>query len=379
MKKILIISSLYPNKENPIRGIFVKKQVEELSKDFIVKVYASEICNNVKQFSYWDDNVEVFQTKYKFPKFFLAPFYYKRAIKKKLPKIVEEFRPDYIHIHVYQHIPELYVLAKILKHKRIFVTFHNNKQIIEIKSIRKFYYENTLKSTLKKIENIMVVSNKVNNILKPYLQESNKVYIIGNGVESVYSKIDVGKYIRLLEKNNHTFKIISVGNLIKSKGFDLLIEAVAELRLDGKDIDLTIIGVGAEKHNLQKLINKYELNEHIRLLGMLNHDVVMNLYKYFDAFVLPSWSETFGLVYLEAMLAQIPVIGVKGEGIDGVIIDGVNGFLVKPKNIFSLKNKILELQDEKYRAEIAYNGYKTVINNYTLEKIMKKIKGIYER
>ena len=170
-----------------------------------------------------------------------------------------------------------------------------------------------------------------------------------------------------------------MGNLIKSKGFDLLIEAVSELRLDGKDIDLTIIGVGAEKHNLQKLINKYELNEHIRLLGMLNHDVVMNLYKYFDAFVLPSWSETFGLVYLEAMLAQIPVIGVKGEGIDGVIIDSVNGFLVKPKNIFSLKNKILELQDEKYRAEIAYNGYKTVINNYTLEKIMKKIKGIYER
>jgi len=57
----------------------------------------------------------------------------------------------------------------------------------------------------------------------------------------------------------------------------------------------------------------------------------------------------------------------------------VNGFLVKPKNIFSLKNKILELQDKKHRAEIAYNGYKTVINNYTLEKIMIKIKGIYER
>ncbi len=379
MKKILIITSLYPNNENPIRGIFVKKQVEELSKVYDVKVYATESCNDEKTYSYGEDKIEVFQTKFRFPKFFLAPYFYKKAIKSNLPKIISSFNPDYIHIHVYQHIPELYVLSKFLKNKNIFVTFHNNKQIVEIKSFKKLFYEITLKSTLKNMDNIMVVSNKVKNILSPYLQQNNKIYVIGNGVESVFPKINKNEIEQFLPRNKDSLNLISIGNLIKSKGFDLLIEAVNNLRLAGNDIDLTIIGDGAEKQNLKDLINNYKLNEHIRLLGKIKHDVVMNLYNYYDAFVLPSWSETFGIVYLEAMLAKKPVIGVKGEGIDGVIIDGENGLLANPKDVKSLQEKILKLKDEKYRKKIAEKGYETVINNYTLEIISKKIIKIYER
>ena len=59
-----------------------------------------------------------------------------------------------------------------------------------------------------------------------------------------------------------------------------------------------------------------------------------------DIFVLPSWDEAFGVVYLEAMSFQKPVIGTIGQGISDIIIDGENGFLVPPRNIAELQKKI---------------------------------------
>lgn len=378
MKKILIITSLYPNKENSVRGIFVKKQVEELVKRYEVKVFATEISKISSYEKYIENDIEIHQTKYKFPKFVISPVYYYFAVKKNLKNLIKNYQPDIIHIHDYKHIPELFVLPMIIDFNKnnVVLTIHNNKQIAENYLFKNGFYTTTLKFSLKKYSKIIVVSKKVKNLISKYCEQS-KITIIGNGVNTDFPKIDKEHFNELLPQNKISYQIISVGNLVKTKGFDLLIQVIAKLNKSNFDINLSIIGDGIEKRNLQKLILENKSENKIRLLGRVEHDIVMNLYPYYDAFVLPSWSETFGIVYLEAMLAKIPVIGVKGEGIDGVIIDGENGFLVERNSSIALENKIINLIESKNIDEIIRTAYKDVIANYLLKNVVKKIEGIY--
>ena len=185
--------------------------------------------------------------------------------------------------------------------------------------------------------------------------------------------------IKYLPKPNSSYKIISVGNLVKSKGFDLLIEVVTKLNSEGHDVELAVIGEGIEKDNLENLIINNSMKKRIRLLGRVNHYIVMNLYTHYNAFVLPSWSETFGIVYLEAMLSRIPVIGVEGEGIDGVIVDGENGFLVERNSVIDLEKTILKMMYSDNIEKITENGFNKVNQDHLLENVIEQIEKVYEK
>ncbi len=96
-------------------------------------------------------------------------------------------------------------------------------------------------------------------------------------------------------------------------------------------------------------------------------------------FSLPSWQEGFGVVYVEAMLQGKPVIGVKGEGIEDVIIHNENGFLIKPKDVEDIV-KIIDLlmENQNIINFIGENAKKTVIENFTWENSAKKIVKLYK-
>lgn len=96
-----------------------------------------------------------------------------------------------------------------------------------------------------------------------------------------------------------------------------------------------------------------------------------------DIFVLPSFDEGFGIVYLEAMSLKKPVIATVGEGISEIIQDGVNGFLVKPKNVESIIDKLKVLiQSKELRNEIGNRGYES-IKNLTWQKNALETLDVY--
>lgn len=137
-----------------------------------------------------------------------------------------------------------------------------------------------------------------------------------------------------ISRKSEWLKIVYAGNLIKLKNVDVLIRALQQTEIN---YHCEIIGDGIEMENLKALAEK---NPKIVFRGRLSREETVKKMRDADVFVMVSSPETFGLVYLEAMAQGCITIGSRGEGIDGVIVDGKNGFLISPGNINELSHCI---------------------------------------
>lgn len=163
---------------------------------------------------------------------------------------------------------------------------------------------------------------------------------------------------------------IYVGTLIKRKYPDCVIKALNQCSID--DFTLKIVGEGALKNKLLKLIKKHNLIKKVFLLGRQNRDSILNLLDYSDIFIMISKDEVFGLVYIEAMARGCIVIAAKNEGMEGIIRNGENGFLIKAGDDQELSELIEKIQKmtPAERLQISKNAIKTA-EGLTDEKVAK--------
>ncbi|HCJ07753.1 MAG TPA: glycosyl transferase family 1 [Lachnospiraceae bacterium] len=128
---------------------------------------------------------------------------------------------------------------------------------------------------------------------------------------------------------------IYVGSLIKRKHLDVVIKAF--LNTAGEKDTLTVVGGGPEEEPLRKLASELKAGERIIFTGRIPRDEVLKLMGEAQVFTLISHGETFGMVYIEAMLQGCLTIASKGGGFDGLIQDGVNGFICEPGDQINLE------------------------------------------
>lgn len=121
-------------------------------------------------------------------------------------------------------------------------------------------------------------------------------------------------------------KFIFTGTLIKRKYPSEILTALNN-SLGAGHYNMVYIGAGKEEKAINRNIRKYGISQHVHLLGRIPKHEVQNRLRNSDVFIMISKNETFGLVYLEAMAAGCITIASKNEGFDGIIEDGVNGFL----------------------------------------------------
>lgn len=125
----------------------------------------------------------------------------------------------------------------------------------------------------------------------------------------------------------NAFRFISAGNLIEGKRFDLLIDAFAEISRGDGQIDLTIMGEGPERKKLQGLVSHLGVENHVKFFGRYERLDFARELAGADAFVLASRSETFGVVYAEALSMGIPVIATRCGGPEEFVNEN-NGVLI---------------------------------------------------
>ena len=262
----------------------------------------------------------------------------KNAIKNK--KIINIIKELYISIKIL--FLKKYLLIKKLKkiNSDIIIstrTIHNkwvgkyaNKNSIKIAqehnhhNNNKKYIKKLLKS-LKNINYLMPVSKELTNFYKEKLKNKNtKVIYIPHALDIFPKKISD------LKNEN----IISVGRLSKEKGFSDLIKVFEKLYLKDNKYKLKIIGDGSEKEYLNSLILEKNLSKSIELCGFKNKEELSNLLLNSSLYLMTSYTESFGLVLLEAESYGLPIVAFdSAQGAKEIIKNGENGFLIKNRNI----------------------------------------------
>lgn len=195
----------------------------------------------------------------------------------------------------------------------------------------------------------------------------SKSIVIPNGIDDFWFD---NKFLISKNPPSNKINIIFVGNDSKRKNLETLVKA-CDLLIDRNfNIQLNIVGNISEKTK-ENLIQK----KHIKIIGQVNRNKLLELYRENHIFVLPSVGETFGLVYPEAMSQGLPIIYTKGEGFDNFFLDGTVGYSIKPSDPMDISNKIIQ----------AVNNYSMLSKNcinlveeFRWEKIVKTYKNIYE-
>jgi glycosyltransferase involved in cell wall biosynthesis len=180
---------------------------------------------------------------------------------------------------------------------------------------------------------------------------------------------DLGDVAQIKRKNKNGVHFLYVGKLIPLKKVDMILNALARFG-QKHQFHFTIIGDGEQMPYLKKLAETLSLEKRITFCGELDRKIVFSKMAETDVFVMVSSPETFGLVYIEAMSFGCITIGTKNEGIDGVIRNGENGFLVPAgdeKMLLKCFERIVELNDQDYE-RISRNAMLTAAN-MTEEKV----------
>ncbi len=385
MKKLLIITDLYPNKYNQVAGVFVMHQAIELRNYFDVRVISSSFSYPYEVNTLMSDGIEL--TSVYFPiwkKYFLSSIIaYRTFALPVIKKLCRSWQPDYIHVHDCRHVPELFQLNNYLSSHNIprFLSLHNIKTHPTNLggNLLSAFYNVLLSKALSGWNHVFCVNDNLRNWVLPYTTPK-RISVIGNAIHptSEMGGIDLSQFQKWLMPQ--TFKVIAAGNLVVTKGYDLLLQAVHKLISTGMSIQLLIIGAGEDENRLRKIIESLNLSDIVMMPGSFDNASLRQLYPLFDAFILPSYSETFGIVYLEAMYAGIATVGVKGQGIDGVITDRETGFLLAPKSIDAIVELIIYLEQNPEQVKIvAKRGAELVRMDYMLPKLIKQMVGIYDR
>ena len=306
--KVAIISRGKPTPNDPVYGIFEFDQAKALAKKgvevaFIAIDFRSwSVKRKFGLFQYESDNVHVFElslpiNRYRktipiLQRLLLVPF---RAMLKSFGK------PDVIHAHFYK----IGAIAAILKKKYgipFVITEHCsefNKPADQIN----YWDKRSANKAYPFCDLLISVSEALqNNILKNFEHDS---IVIPNIVDSLSFNFN-GQ-----PKSTLPFVFVSVGNLIPRKGFDKLIDAFAQVK---DDAILYIIGEGPERKNLEAQIQQLGLLQQVKLLGRLERTEINKVFQKSNVFVLPSQLETFGVCYIEAMYAGLPVIATRCGG-----------------------------------------------------------------
>ena len=268
----------------------------------------------------------------------------------------------------------IYLLSRLFN-KKVVAWAHGNDFLIRSYFSFKTYF-------LRNLDKIILSNHQIKYLIKQMHKiEDNRLELIPYGLTIKDYELDTTKE-KIREEYNipqDSFIILSVGRHVPRKNFDLVIQAVKEIKEINPEFKIKyyLIGQGPETPKLKKLSKNLSIENKVIFLGAGEESTRNKFYKTSDVFIMPSVKkkesvEGFGLVFLEANLFKVPVIGTLSGGIKEAIINEKTGYLIKPNDKNSLVEKIslLYINKEK-RIEMGEYGQKRVISSFNWDEIIQ--------
>jgi glycosyltransferase involved in cell wall biosynthesis len=267
------------------------------------------------------------------------------------------FKPekfDIIHIHGdWSSLLFVSLLKKITGSKKIVFSFHGN-------ITNNFAHQKLLPRLLKQVDKIFITGYNAGHALAALTRR--KVIIQPSGINKLFFE-DHDK-----DFNYKRFQVITVANLHPVKNIPFILSMADQMR----DVDFLIVGDGGQRDFLQNSIKKDNL-ENVFLLGFKEPEKVKELYNNSDCFLLTSFEEGTPTSALEAMACGLPVVSSTAGGLNNIIKEYDNGFIIESFEIDKFINKLQLLKsDIELRKKIFFNN-KLLSKNYGWEIVAKKI------
>ncbi|MCL4815976.1 MAG: glycosyltransferase family 4 protein [Vicingaceae bacterium] len=384
----MLITSAYPRYKGEERDMFIYRLAEEVANEFEVIVLAPRDKNTLKREVY--GNVKVIRHS-QFPFNWLTiaygsgivpnlkkniflwwavPFYFLFQIAA-INRVAKRNKVYCIHAHWL--IPNAFSAALYKKgfnkNVKLLVTAHGS----DVTSFNHFIGRKIKKFILKNTNTLTVVGENLKKILAKENMWKKDILVYPMGTDTSLFKPDEST------RNMERINLLFVGRIIREKGIYHLIEALPEIKSQFPNVLLHIIGEGNERQEVQESIIKMNLSEHVRFYGHVPHSELPRYYSMTDIFILPSFSEGFGLVLTEAMACGCISLCSNIEPLNNIVENKQNGFLldrISAQSIAKLVISILNLPIANLQ-KIKIQARKRITENLDLKTVASNYKKIY--
>jgi glycosyltransferase involved in cell wall biosynthesis len=378
-----------------VYGIFVHQQVIALQgKGIKIRVIAPvplapsplRYINNFRLYGKIPehdirDGIEIYHPRYiLLPRkklFAFSGISYYHGIRRLVSEIHESFSFDLIHAHVALPDGDAGIKVKKRYSKPLITTIHGDdiNNVIGMNTRCKNKILNVFDKSNRVIANSTIIKERI----LFYWNNPDRVRIVFNGIfPEEIERIRAAESTPVIRKNRKEKIILSVAALRKQKGIGIALHALGKVRRSYPDFRYIIVGEGPEENNLHALATRLKLGEQVEFIGKKTHDNVLEYMKICDIFLLPSWKEAFGIVYIEALAFRKPVIGCRTQGIEDIVSDGDSGLLCEPRDIDNLKEKILLLlNDEEFAKRLGEKGRERVCTLFTWRRSADMLIDVY--
>lgn len=171
-------------------------------------------------------------------------------------------------------------------------------------------------------------------------------------------------------------RLITVARLLERKGIQTILEACCQPTV--LPVELQIVGTGPYETTLRRMVDFFGLSERVKFLGFIPNEELPNYYRRSDIFVLPSETESFGLVFAEAMSCGLPIAASNVGGIPETVRDGVDGLLCPPGDPWRLRENIVRLiESVDTRRKISISQRRRILENYPWGHIAARYADVY--
>jgi len=293
----------------------------------------------------------------------------RRVVAPRLRNIVLDGNAALIHAHTEGEAPLAVRIARLCGVPAV-VTIHGINTAPDYLKAKDHREE--IARALNEAARIILVGDSLRAFVKELTGRDDHFRIVPNGVF-----LPAMDPVIILDEPNVRF--VSVSNLHEGKGIDIALRALAELSARGStNWRYTIVGDGKERVSLEALASELGILANVTFVGAVENTRVWALLRAADVFVLPSYIESFGIAYLEAMATGLLAVGVRGQGPAAFIENGVSGFLVKPQSHAALADCLASVFSQRESARrIAARGTARVAESFTWDSHAARLVDVY--
>jgi len=232
-------------------------------------------------------------------------------------------------------------------------------------------------------------------IVRGLWQDADAVVAVSNGlrefafqttpdlpIDVIPNAIELSEFTPPLHRNGDgPTRLLFVGRFNAFKNVEALVKAAARIKEMGvDDFELHLVGEGSRRPNVERLIVESGLTRQVKMLGWVERDAIVERYRQADVFVTATTWEGMPNTVLEGMACGLPVVATRASGLEELVHDGVNGYLVDVNDVEALARRMAALITNPHeRQRMGKESRKIAEREFAWEYIAAQYLEIYQR